>query len=73
MSTQVLLLLFRCQVMSDTLQPQGLQHASLSFIISRGLPKFMSTESVMPSNPAWQPQKGFVGGLGVWEGRRSGS
>ena len=73
MSTQVLLLLFSGQVVSDTLQPQGLQHASLSFTISRGLPKFLSTEPVMPSNHAWQPQKGFMGGLGVWEGRRSSS
>ena len=39
--------------MSDSLQPQGQQHASqasLSFTISLSLLKFMSIESVMPSN-----------------------
>ena len=37
--------------MSDSLQPQGLQHPRLpSFTISRSLLKFMSDESVMPCN-----------------------
>ena len=38
--------------MSDSLQPNGLQHgqASLSFTISWSLLKLMSIESVMPSN-----------------------
>ena len=40
-----------CQVVSHSLRPRGLQHSgSLSLTISRGLPKFMSFESVMPSN-----------------------
>ena len=45
-----LLLLFSCQVMSDSLEPHGPHQASPSFIISQNLPKFMSIESVMPSN-----------------------
>ena len=46
-----LFLLFRHQVVSDSRRPRGLQHARLpSRTISRSLPKFMSTESVMPSN-----------------------
>ena len=39
--------------MSDSLRPHGLQHflqTSLSFTISRSLPKFMSIASVMSSN-----------------------
>ena len=38
-------------IISDSLQPQGLQHpqASLSFTISGSLLKLMSIESVMPS------------------------
>ena len=45
------LLLFSCQIVSDSLQPYGLQwQASLSLTISQSLPKFMSIESVMPSN-----------------------
>ena len=43
--------LFSRQVLSDSLQPRGRQHAvSLSFTISRSLPKFMLIESVMSSN-----------------------
>ena len=45
-----LLLLFSCQVMSDSLEPHGPHQASPSFTISQSLPKFMSIESVMPSN-----------------------
>ena len=42
---------FSCSVMSDSLQPHGLQHqASLSITNSRSLLKLMSIESVMPSN-----------------------
>ena len=46
------LLLSSCQVMSDSLQHHGLQHARLpcSFTISQSLLKLMSIESVMPSN-----------------------
>ena len=47
------LLLFSHQVMSDFLQPHGLQHgsqSSLSFTISWSLPKFTSIELMMPSN-----------------------
>ena len=45
------LLLFSCQIVSDSLQPYGLQwQASLSLTISHSLPKFMSIESVMPFN-----------------------
>ena len=49
---QVLLLLFSCSVLSDSLRPHGLQHARLSCPSpsSRSLLKFMSIESVMPSN-----------------------
>jgi len=45
-------LLFNCQVVSDSLQPHGLQHGmpSCPFTISQSLPKFISIESVMPSN-----------------------
>ena len=43
--------LFSCYVVSDSLQPHGLQHTRifLSFTVSRSLLKFMSIESVMPS------------------------
>ena len=43
---------FSQSVMSNSLQPHGLQHAqaSLSFTISWSLLKFMSIEPVMPSN-----------------------
>ena len=43
---------FSQSVMSNSLQPHGLQHAqaSLSFTISWSLLKFMSIELVMPSN-----------------------
>ena len=44
------MLLFSCYVMSDSWQPHGLQHTSLSFTISRSLLKLKSIESVMPSN-----------------------
>ena len=47
-----LLFLFSHSVVSDSLQPCGLQHARLlyhfSFTISRSLQKLMSFESVMP-------------------------
>ena len=46
-------LLFSRSVMSDSLQPHGLQHTRLpcpSFTISQGLLKLISIESVMPSN-----------------------
>ena len=43
---------FSCSVVSDCLQPHGLQYrqASLSITNSQSPPKPMSTESVMPSN-----------------------
>ena len=43
---------FSCSVMSDSLQPHGLQHARLLCppANSWSLPKLMSIESVMPSN-----------------------
>ena len=45
------LLLFSRQVLSDSLRPHGLQHASpLCPSPSAGLPKFMSIELVTPSN-----------------------
>ena len=43
----MLLLLFSHQVMSDSLQPHGLQHTSLSLSISWSLPKFISIELVL--------------------------
>ena len=47
----LLLLLFSHSILSDSLQPHGLQHqASLSFTVSRSLLKLMFIESVMPSN-----------------------
>ena len=43
--------MFSRSVVSDSLQPHGLQHqASLSFTISQSLLKLTSIESVMPSN-----------------------
>ena len=50
-TTTHLLLLFSCQVVSDTLQPMGCSTPSLP--VPHHLPefsKFMSLESVMPSN-----------------------
>ena len=45
------LLLFSCLIVSYSLQPHGPQHtAFLSFTISWRLLRFMSMESVMPSN-----------------------
>ena len=46
------ILLFGCSVMSNSLQPHGLQQcqASLSITNSQSLPKLMSFESVMPSS-----------------------
>ena len=43
---------FTCSVVSDSLQPHGLQHTRipLSITNSRSLLKLMSIESVMPSN-----------------------
>ena len=48
----LLLLLFSCSVVSDSLRPHGLQHyqASLSFTISWSLLKPMSIEWMTPSN-----------------------
>ena len=43
-------LLFNHQVMSDSLGPHGLHQASLFFTILYSWPRFMSTESVIPSN-----------------------
>ena len=46
-----LLLLFSCSVVSNSLQPYGLQRARLlSSTVYWGLLKFMSIKSVMPSN-----------------------
>ena len=41
---------FSCSVMSDSLQPHGLQHTSLSITNSQSLLKLISIKSVMPSN-----------------------
>ena len=41
---------FSHSVVSDSLQPNGLQQGSLSITSSQSLLKFMSIESVMPSN-----------------------
>ena len=41
---------FGCSVMSNSLQPHGLQHARPAIINSRSLLKLMSIKSVMPSN-----------------------
>ena len=46
---RVMMMLFSCLVMSNSLRPHGLQ-ASLSFTISQNLLKLMSIKSVMPSN-----------------------
>ena len=47
----LLLLLFSHSILSDSLQPHGLQHqASLSFTVSWSLLKLTFIESVMPSN-----------------------
>ena len=46
---RVMMMLFSCLVMSNSLRPHGLQ-ASLSFTISQSLLKLMSIKSVMPSN-----------------------
>ena len=43
-------LFFSCSVVFDSLPAHGLQHASLSFTISRSLLKLNCIESVMPSN-----------------------
>ena len=46
-----ILLLFSCQVMSDSAIPWTAAHqASLSITNSQSLPRIMSIESVMPSN-----------------------
>ena len=53
LSFLILLLLFSCSVMSDSLRPHGQQHARLpcpSSTNSQSLLKFMSVQSVMPSN-----------------------
>ena len=49
-SLHTLLFLFSHQVLSDSQTPRTARQASLSFTISQSLPKFMSTESAMPSN-----------------------
>ena len=47
----ILLLLFSCSVMSDSLQPRGLQHTRLlSSIVSQSLLKLVPIESMMPTN-----------------------
>ena len=55
----LLLLLFNCPVVSDSLWPPWTvaQQASMSFIISRNLPKFMFIASVMSSSHLifWHP------------------
>ena len=50
--SRLFLLLFSHSVVSHSLQLHGLQHTRLplSFTISQSLLKFVSTESVMPSN-----------------------
>ena len=66
------LLLFSCQVVSDSATPQTADlQASLSLILSPSLPKFMSTESVM--NQASSLDLGGLCCLGPHEGRCSGS
>ena len=67
------LLLFSCQVVSNSLRPQGLQTSRrphLSSILSRSLPKFTSMESVM--NQASSLDLGGLCYLWPCEGRRSG-
>ena len=47
----LLLLLFSCVVVIDSTTPRtAARQASLSIIMSQGVPKLMSIESVMPSN-----------------------
>ena len=46
----VVVAVVQSQVMSDSLQPQGLQHTRLPSTISQSLLKLVSFESVMPSN-----------------------
>ena len=47
----ILLLLFSCSVMSDSLQPRGLQHTRLlSSTVSQSLLKLVPIESMMPTN-----------------------
>ena len=41
---------FSCSVVSDSLRPHGPQHARPPITNSQSLPKFISIESVMPSN-----------------------
>ena len=50
----MILLSFNCKVMSNSLLPHGPQHTKPppSFTTSRSLPKLMSIESVMLSNPS---------------------
>ena len=46
-----MLLLFSCSVMSDSLQPRGLQHTRLlSSTVSQSLLKLVPIESMMPTN-----------------------
>ena len=47
---------FNCSIVSDSLQPHGLQHTSLPITNSRSLLKLMSIESLMPSNH----QRGYM-------------
>ena len=48
---EILLLLFSCQVVSESVTPwTAACQASLLLTMSRSSPKFMSIESVMPSN-----------------------
>ena len=50
-NTTIMLFLFSCQVMSDSATPwTAAYQASLSLTISQSLLKFMSIESVIPSN-----------------------
>ena len=59
----ILQLLFSHQVVSDSSWPHGLQHARLPCpSLSGSLPRFMSIESVMPSNHllvsfTWRPTR----------------
>ena len=51
MNTQTVALLFSCSVMTDSATPcTAARQASLFFTVSQSLPRFMSIESVMPSN-----------------------
>ena len=49
MRLSIFVTLFSHSIISDSLQPHGAYQASLSFIFSQSLLKFMSVESVMPS------------------------